>query len=198
MIRHFIASRLNTLRSHSERGITMIELLVYMVLAPLVLVMVGGLLINSITTQQTVRTAAEANTTGQLVMRSVDSGVRNASAVQVSENGRLLVARTSIGADAWICRAWYVDPADQGTVYMTESTTAAGIDTSTAASGWTQLAVGATVGITEPFTPVTMPIPGNTSVTLTLKLDAGNSSDVALTRTIAPRLPSVTPGDCFS
>lgn len=184
---------------HDQRGITMIELLVTLVLGTLVLSIVGGLLINSLQTQNTVRSAAEATNTGQLVLRSIDSGVRNASAVRVSESGRLLVARTTgATAETWVCRAWYLDSAGNGTIYMTESATAAGIDTSTASSSWTKLGSAVAVGIATPFTPASMPAPDVTALTVSLKLDAGDAADVSLTRVVAPRLPSATAGNCFS
>lgn len=182
-----------------QRGITLVELLVYMVLATVVLSIVGGLLISSLTTQRTVRSAAEATTIGQLIVRSIDRGVRNASAVRVTDSGRLLVARTTgAAADSWVCRAWYIDAAGNGTVYMIDAASAAGINTANAATSWVRLGAAAAVGITAPFSPTSMPGPDVTAITVILSIDAGDAADFVLTRTVEPRLPTATAGTCFS
>ncbi|MDJ0325036.1 hypothetical protein QMG61_14820 [Cryobacterium sp. PH31-AA6] len=122
---------------------TLIELLVYMVLAVVVLLIVGGLLINSLTTQRTVRNATQASNAGQLVAQSVAQGVRNASALKVTApifGGELLTVLTAsmTTPQTWSCQAWYFGSGEVRT--KTSST----LIPTTAASvaNWTLLGTG--------------------------------------------------------
>lgn len=187
------------IRLADDRGITLVELLVYMVLSGLVLSILGGLLINSIRTQATIRSASEANTSGQLVLRTIESGIRNASAVRVSGAGTLLVIRTAEGTDDWICRAWWYDPADDGAVYMKQGANATALGIAAAPSGWTMLAEQAGVGLASLFSPESTSGPSTTAVSVELNLLAKDSANVALKRTIAPRLTGAAEaGACFT
>ncbi|MCY7289265.1 MAG: prepilin-type N-terminal cleavage/methylation domain-containing protein [Cryobacterium sp.] len=131
-------------RVFDDAGMTLVELLVYMVLAVVVLLIVGGLLINSLSSERTVRNATQASNTGQLVAQSVAQGVRNASALKIrtpSFGGELLTVRTAsrTNPQTWSCQAWYFGA---GEVRTTKST--ALIPTTTAASitNWTLLGTG--------------------------------------------------------
>ncbi|WP_160141067.1 PilW family protein [Cryobacterium shii] len=124
-------------------GFTLIELLIYMVLAVIVLLIVGGLLINSLATERTVSDATQASNSGQLVSRSVGQGVRNASAIWTSPLNaipELLIVRTAgSGAEqTWRCQAWsYKDG-------QVRTTTSAGIIPTAAGdiATWTLLGDG--------------------------------------------------------
>lgn len=95
----------------ADVGLSLVELLIYMVLAVVVLLIVGGLLINSLTAERTVRDAAASSSTGQLVSTSVGQGVRNSSSIWRSAAGadpEILIVRTA-GAgstETWSCQAW--------------------------------------------------------------------------------------------
>jgi type II secretory pathway pseudopilin PulG len=130
-------------RSTDDAGMTLVELLVYMVLAVVVLLIVGGLLINSLSSERTVRNATQASNTGQLVAQSVAQGVRNASALKVtipSFGGELLTVRTAsmTNPQIWSCQAWYFGA---GEVRTTKST-ALIITTAATIANWTLLGTG--------------------------------------------------------
>ena len=96
----------------SASGFTLTELLAYMSLLVVVLLIVGGLLVNSLASQRTVRTSTQANNSGQLVAQSVAQGVRNATAIKVttpSVGTELLTVLTAsmTTPQTWICQAWY-------------------------------------------------------------------------------------------
>ena len=77
------------------RGFTLIELIVYVAILGIVLVIVGALLTNALRTQSTVQSASEATSSGQLVLTSIDTAIRNGSGLEVSDMGKLLIVRTA-------------------------------------------------------------------------------------------------------
>lgn len=140
----------------SERGLGLIELIIYSMLSVIVLGIVGGILINSLTAERTVRDSAQASNTGQLVARSVSQGIRNASSIQLvvpTAGEQLLKARTvDAGANpVWRCQAWYFG---NGEVRVTTSSTTIPTPTALQLATWTLLADGiqATSGTTPVFT----------------------------------------------
>ena len=133
----------------NERGITLVELLIYSMLAILVLAIVGSILINSLRAERTVRDANEATTVGQLLAQSVTTGVRNASAITLSApepDTQLLVVRTVTAGDIaeWSCQAWYVGA---GEVRTTRSSAAIPTPTAASVADWTLLGGGIEPGL---------------------------------------------------
>lgn len=126
-----------------DTGFTLIELLVASMVSLIILLVVGSLLINSLKTERTVRTATQDTTAGQLVAKSVSQGVRNATDYWHSASGsvpELLMARTMGSGSAWVCQAWsFAD----GEVRMIRSAAAIPkTQTTTSIQGWTLLADG--------------------------------------------------------
>lgn len=96
-----------------ETGVSLVELLIYMLLSVTVLTIIASILINSLEAQNTVRTSAEATSTAQLAAQSLNRGVHNASAIEVSSPAAgVTVVRTrsldSSAAGVWRCEAWAV------------------------------------------------------------------------------------------
>ncbi|TFC49900.1 hypothetical protein E3O47_09455 [Cryobacterium sp. TMT2-17-1] len=101
----------------SDSGFTLIELLAYMSLLVVVLLIVGGLLVNSLASQRTVRTSTQASNSGQLVAQSVAQGVRNATAIKVTTPSAGTQVLTVLTASmttprTWLCQAWYFSGAE--------------------------------------------------------------------------------------
>ena len=144
-----IASR--TDRHDPERGITLVELMIYALLSLIVLAIVGGVLASGLRTQAAVQTVTSAATTAQQIVSSIQSGVRNASAVTIvsppTAGSQMLIARV-VGMDpastAPTCQAWYYTPVNGGAVYTKKTTPAAAIaiPSSDPPSGWSLLGVG--------------------------------------------------------
>jgi type II secretory pathway pseudopilin PulG len=139
----------DAVESRGEAGMTLIELLVYMVLSVVVLLIVGGFLVNSLTTSRNVRSVTQATTAAQLISTSVQSGVRNASGIKLvsesADGSQLVVARTATRAAAvsWICQAWYFSAADKAIYTKTAAATGALVlPASGAAGSWTLLSDG--------------------------------------------------------
>lgn len=101
-----------------DRGVTLVELLVYSVLLSVVLVIAGSILIRALATQRDVRAMAQASDDGQVAVRLFERAVRSAAEVSIpaAHGGNLIVVKTrvdEVGADpdSWICRAWHYDAA---------------------------------------------------------------------------------------
>lgn len=170
---------------YSETGMTLVELLIYMVLAVVVLLIVGGVLINSLNTQRTVRDATQASNTGQLVSLSVGQGVRNASAIWHSAAGvepELLIVRTagSGATPTWSCQAWSFDNGEVRT------RTSAGLIPTTAASiaTWTLLGSGMKAVSASPVFSQT-----GRSVALLLDVDTGKGQPIRISTSSISRQP---------
>jgi type II secretory pathway pseudopilin PulG len=132
-------------RRPAEAGFTIVELLVYSVLSVIVLLIVGGILIKSLTVERSVREASEASNAGQLVATSVSHGVRNANEIWQSAPGvvpQILMVRT-VGSEEtpnWRCQAWSYD---SGEIRTTTSATAIStIQTADSVKSWMLLAEG--------------------------------------------------------
>ena len=180
-----------------ESGFTLIELLVSMGLAVLVLLVVGGFMISSSHTERDVRSATEASTAGQLVVRSVQAGVRNASRVALTEisDEQMLVVRTAGGGTPveWACQAWYYVPEGGGTLYMKRVAPAVKIEPPTAVEldSWTLLADGISMTNTKIFEAILG------RVTIKLDVDGGPLGAVSINSTATMRILPNTEPKCF-
>ena len=85
------------MRTENEQGMTLVELLVYMILLGLVMAIIGSLMINTVKKQAEVVRISESNNTAQSIASSIDHAVSNASSfrLRTDVNGnQLLVAKT--------------------------------------------------------------------------------------------------------
>lgn len=117
-----------------EKGFTLVELMISTGLTLVVLVIAGGILISGLRTQEIARTVTDAANTAQQIVHSVQSGVKNASAITVTSDAvtgtQLLLVRT-VSSDpnstAPSCQAWYYTPTNGGAVYTKKTTPATAI-----------------------------------------------------------------------
>ncbi|HRN30287.1 MAG TPA: hypothetical protein PK890_11395, partial [Terrimesophilobacter sp.] len=99
--------------------------LIYGILLVSVLLIVGSILISTLGIERMVRESTIATSNAQLTATSIENGVRNATAVNLTAVGsdQVLMARTA-GADPFslscVCRAWYYSAAN-GTIRTTTS-----------------------------------------------------------------------------
>ncbi|MHB1171413.1 MAG: hypothetical protein ACYCZY_02735 [Lacisediminihabitans sp.] len=186
-----------------DAGLTMIELVFYMVLLSVVLLIAGGMLVSSLTTQRDVGSLTSAASVGQLVASNVEMGIRNASTLRAESPtalGQLLRSRsvtaTGTGVSTWQCRAWYL--AGGGNFYTTQSTSGmvAAPSSSADLAAWTLLAQGVSVptGTSQAFTG------SDGQVNLAIQVAAGNARPILISTTIASRPQANTgtvPTTCF-
>jgi hypothetical protein len=211
-------------RSGDDRGASLVELLVASAILAIVLPLAGSLLITALTSQRDVTSLTAASSDAQTVVTSVETGVRNASAIRrttypAPDGGapdELLVVRTRAGqldADDWSCQAWFYDAGDH--TVLTTRTPGSGHPPAITAptdgdvTGWVELARG--VAPAPRTTPVPTPTPSPTTtgplqlftvttkgVEIGLSVSAGSRKPVALTTSISKRPQGETESDpCF-
>lgn len=195
--------RIHTFRT-DQRGFTLVELMISTGLTLIVLVIAGGVLISGLRTQEIARSVTDAANTAQLIVHSVQAGVKNASAITVSSNTttgtQLLLVRT-VSSDpastAPSCQAWYYTPANGGAVYTKKTTPATAI---TVPSGgpqgvWTILGSG--VSPADPITGKVFNAPNGGRVELKFDVAAGSHPYVLInTMTYNSQSTSVS-SPCF-
>jgi len=190
--------------SRNEKGLTLIELLIASGISVLVISITGGLLVNGLRSQESAQKVTSAANTAQQIVRSIQSGVRNASAITVTSDalaGTQLLLVRSIGLDpattAPSCQAWYYTPINGGSVYTTRTSPASVI--SLPAGGpnglWTQLGTGVTPA--DPITGKVFNAPSGSRVELRFDVAAGQHPYVRInTTTYTPQSTSVS-APCF-
>ncbi|TFC66618.1 PilW family protein [Cryobacterium sp. TMT2-4] len=188
-----------------ERGFSLAELLIYMALLVLVLFVAGGLLVNGLRTQETTQSVTNASTTAQQIARSVQAGVRNASAVTVVTDAvagtQLLVVR-AIGTDpsstAASCQAWFYTPHNGGSIYTKRTSSPATLITVPAGGPqgvWSLLGSG--VSPADPVTARVFNAPSGSRVDLKFNVAAGAHPYVLInTTTYTPQISMVS-APCF-
>lgn len=135
--------RVRDRRASDESGFSLVELLVYTLFIGVIFALAGGMLISALSAQGQVTGYTQAADAGQLIARSVEEGVRNASGAAGEEEperidgilaepmlpdnaGQLLRARVAVGANdgtvQWECQAWFYS-APTESVYFARSAT---------------------------------------------------------------------------
>lgn len=183
-------------RSPSDRdqGFTLVELLVYMLLAVVVLTIVSAILINSLRAENAVRVAAQATDSAQLVAQSLNRGVHNSSAIEVSAPAAdAIVVRTrsldSSSAGVWRCEAWAVFDGDLRTTNSTSTIPAPSLASDV--SSWLLLAEGV-----EPIgaDPMFVLDADGRSLAVSVTVANGDGIPITLDTTIVSRQPTPATG----
>jgi len=123
-----------------DRGFSLAELIFASAFSIVIMLIVGGILVGAMNANKQVGSLTHAASTGQLIARSVESGVRNAAgplgstdpdqaagmkAETVTANGQLFRARVAIGAAAgtvvWQCQAWFYSSTTGGVYWATSN-----------------------------------------------------------------------------
>lgn len=181
-----------------ERGITLIELIIYAMLSILVLSVVGGMLINSFSAERVVRDSSDASNSGQLASQSITKGARMARALHVvtpsadSALLRVLIVDDALASPVVAhCEAWYFG---DGELRTTRSSAAIAVPTTAAdVADWTLLASRVEQVGTTPIFNVS-----GLSATLTMQLNTGEGSPVLIETTAVSRQPATPPTEVAS
>lgn len=189
-----------------ESGMSLVELLVYSTLAIVVLTLVGSVLTAALKAENQVRSLSSTASLGQLVSRSVEEGVRNASSIlaEVEDaNGQLLRARVAVGSTAgdveWQCQAWYYAPSTTSFYWATDESGTIAAPTSLddlAESPWILLGDGIhrAAGADAFFGS------DGSQVILRFKVSSDDVDLVLIPNTVVKRLPATGgtgPATCF-
>ncbi len=187
-----------------QRGFTLVELMISTGLTLIVLVIAGGVLISGLRTQEIARSVTDAANTAQLIVHSVQAGVKNASAITVTSNTttgtQLLLVRT-VSSDpastAPSCQAWYYTPANGGAVYTTKTTPATAITLPTGGPQGVWTILGSGVSPADPITGKVFNAPNGGRVELKFDVAAGSHPYVLInTMTYNSQSTSVS-APCF-
>ena len=183
--------------SDSDDGFTLIELLIYIVLSVVVLLIVGGIFLNSVNAERTVRGVNSATNNGQVVAKSLTNGVRNSSNIQLTAptaSTQLLMTR-SVGSAAtpvWTCNAWHFG---NGEIRWKQSTTAITAPTAAQLATWTVLNADMKLSGATPVFALTA-----RRIDLTFQSKNGTSKAVLVKTSAASRQPPPAGSDnpiCF-
>lgn len=191
----------------SEDGFTLIELMVTVLLLTLVLGVVAGIMISTMNTEKSVRSVTSATNSGQLVVRTVEQGVRNSqtmipagasapvpfSLTTPTASDQLLIVRT-VGSAATIsttCSAWYYQASSKTLRYKTSSSAIPAPAASVLAS-WTLLADGI-----SPISAGTVFSQNNQRLVIAFAVDAGKSPSVKFQTSIGSQTGMAGGATCF-
>lgn len=89
-----------TPRSREDDGLSLIELLIYMILIGLIGALVVTLFINIWQTERSVNDKTTATSEGQLIASQIEKAMRNAIGFAIEDDGRILKVVTSLGESA--------------------------------------------------------------------------------------------------
>ncbi len=139
--------------SKADSGFSLVELLVYVGLFLLIAVVLGTLLINILTVQNKVINSSTSGQQAQLISQTVESSVRNATAIQLTQVNAtdqiVLVRSGQAGPSAsWICMAFYFSATSGGSLRYQRSVSAIAVPTSAQLLAWTLLGSGLTTAQT--------------------------------------------------
>jgi Tfp pilus assembly protein PilV len=196
-----------------EAGVSLIELIIASALSLLVLSLIAGLFVSTYHAQNSVRTATQAAELGQLIARSVDQGVSNATALKVQTDSvtgaQLMLART-YGMDPSVdptqaaaagssCLAWFYSPVSGGAIYTKRTTPAVVITmpTSTPDSSWALLGNGLEVQVGAAPSALIFSTPDGTRVDLKFDVLNGSDNPVHIETTATIPNPTTESAPCF-
>ena len=95
--------------SDDDAGVTLVELIIYMVVGLLLLSLMAGLFANGLSSQAQTTDRDTATGKATVVTDSLQTSIRNATAVNPSSGtGKTIVALVATGTSGWECRAWKI------------------------------------------------------------------------------------------
>ncbi|MBN9185009.1 hypothetical protein [Microbacterium sp.] len=125
-------------RRPDDDGVTLVELIVYVVIAALVTGLMAGIFINGLRSQTAATDRDTATGRAGVVTNSLQTSLRNATAVNPGTGtGNTLIAVVTTGTSGWQCRAWSLTSTGN-LVYKASSSSFSVAST----AGWTVLASG--------------------------------------------------------
>ena len=178
----------------SDRGFTLIELVVSLAIGVLGLVIVGGMLIGTMKAQSSVREAAQSSNTGQLVSKALTRDVRAARELRATPSSagtcllRLTVVDNALATPVSVRYvAWYFG---NGEIRSTRSASAIAVPASPSdVATWTLFASGVSRANSTPVFSASGP-----QVVLSFRVAGSSGAPVLIQTTAASRQPMPTPG----
>jgi Tfp pilus assembly protein FimT len=92
-----------------DSGLTLVEIVIYMLLATIVGTIVVSMFIGTIKGQDQITSTTEATTRGQVAAQSIEKAIRNSTASSVSGDGKTLMVLTTLSKQ---CQGWRLSGTD--------------------------------------------------------------------------------------
>ena len=180
----------------SEHGVTLVELLVYIMLSSIVLAIASAFLISMLQNSSTTTAVGTSSTAAQLTARSIETGIRNSSDFNMTNptgSDQMVVARViSRGAAVtWSCQAWYYS-ATEGSVRTTSSAAAIVAPTAAQLATWTLLNDGVV-----PLSGTTIFAVSGRELNVAFKTSADGHPPVAITTSAFSRAGATGSVSCY-
>lgn len=191
-------------KSKNDEGVTLVELLVYMVSASVVLLSIVGIVSSIFTVNGSVQTSLVRSNQLQTTFKSLQLGIRNSAALQLTtlSNGQLLVAKVysvkngNYSSTDDTCQAWLYNKTLGTGLYTAFFTARAQMPNPNVLTGW--------ISLTDTVVPSnnTAPVLSlNPQGVVTLRYSSITRDDVNSfeTMTSKPRMPNgLVTGSCFN
>jgi Tfp pilus assembly protein PilW len=140
-----------------DAGVSLVELIIYALVASLVVGAASVILVNSWVTQSNVTSVTDATNRGQTISATIERAMRNALDFEVSLDGQTLRVRTSLDGDLR-CQGFHISGGTARWVLVDQD-----LPVSTAA--WTEWETGVRQNGTTPYF-----VPGSKDVTYTFDI----------------------------
>ncbi|WP_404432417.1 hypothetical protein LG299_00360 [Microbacterium lacus] len=127
-------------RADDETGITLVELIIYVLLAALFLGLMAILFANGWRSQTATTERDSATGRAAVISNSLQTSIRNADSFLLEAGGTVLRAKVAVGSSGVECRAWAIVG---GNLTYTSTPTIGPLDITSPAT-WTPLAEGVT------------------------------------------------------
>ena len=180
-----------------ESGLGLVELIVYMGLLLVAMGSVAGLIFGMFNVNKQVTDSVASAGQAQVAANSLESGVRNATAVSVQSVGstaQLVLARTATQTanPTYVCQAWYFDSANGGSLRFLQSPTVITVPDSNALKAWVLMVDGV---VAPQGTPVFQLVGRRLDVNFTAK--RANQTPVVISTSAAVRAETWESAPCF-
>lgn len=137
----------STARLADDAGLSLLEVIIYMLVSAVFLGLVGTIFITTIQANASSVNRDLSAGRAQVVSTSLSASVRNAADIEVQSSGTIARAVVARGTSGWECRAWAFH---EGNVRMTTyATLASGTSAPTPSSSWGVLSDGVTGTFSE-------------------------------------------------
>lgn len=185
-------------QASSEDGLTLIELLVYSILLVVVLLIVGTILISTQNIGLIVRESTTTASAAQLAATSIESGVRNATAVKLTDIGsdqmlQVRTAGTDPNAPTWRCQTWYFSDSAGTIRSLSSASDAVAVASPTSEpTSWGLLA-----GNIEPSSGTGIFTQSGNSITMNFHGTTDDTAPVVISTSVALRTAFLESASCF-
>jgi Tfp pilus assembly protein PilE len=96
-----------------ESGLTMVELVIYIVFSAIIAALATSVFINTVIGQSQVTTVTESTTRGQAISQSIERALRNATGATITTDGAGNAVLSVLTTLDQPCQAWRVTPAGE-------------------------------------------------------------------------------------